>query len=66
MLFEALTITLLSTLWSAWNANKPTIPGADDSKKNQSHLVKSRNKLPIILWMSVWWNDEMSFFYKFI
>lgn len=33
MIFEALTITLLSTLWSAWNANKPATLGTDDSKK---------------------------------
>lgn len=36
MLFEALTITLLSTLWPAWNGNKPTVSVTDDSKKKSA------------------------------
>lgn len=32
MLFESITITLLATLWSAWNVNKVAIPETADSK----------------------------------
>ena len=53
MLFESLTITVLATLWSAWNANKQATPetansdqqseSADKkSEQNTNHLLDER------------------------
>ena len=53
MLFESLTITVLATLWSAWNANKQATPetansdqqsesAAKKSEQNTNHLLDER------------------------
>lgn len=47
MLFESLTITVLATLWSAWNASKQSTPDVTDSNQ-QPELSdkKSRQNTP--------------------